>query len=106
MITLYRPVNYNELKLVKDSGWKRFPPRLEQQPIFYPVLNIEYAIDINKWNFSSYGDGFVLEFDIKKEYLDKFEIHNVGDKYHDEYWIPSEKLEEFNNNIIGIIRLV
>jgi len=34
MVTLYRPVNSEELKLVKNSGWKRFPPRLEQQPIF------------------------------------------------------------------------
>jgi len=106
MVTLYRPVNSVELKLVRDSGWKRFPPRLEQQPIFYPVLNLEYAIEINKWNFSSYGEGFILEFDIRKKYLDLFEVQNVGDKYHNEYWIPAIELEEFNNNIIGIIRLV
>jgi hypothetical protein len=37
---LYRPVGYKELELIKQSGMKEFPPRLPEQPIFYPVLNI------------------------------------------------------------------
>ena len=28
---LYRPVGQKELDLVADSGWRRFPPRLERQ---------------------------------------------------------------------------
>ncbi|BAY82632.1 ADP-ribosylation/crystallin J1 [Calothrix parasitica NIES-267] len=45
-VTLYRPVGEKELVLIKESGCKQFPPRLPEQPIFYPVLNQEYAIEI------------------------------------------------------------
>jgi hypothetical protein len=38
-VTLYRPVGPKELELIKSSGWKEFPPRLAEQPIFYPVIN-------------------------------------------------------------------
>ena len=36
---LYRPVGQAELDLIAASGWRRFPPRLSHQPIFYPVLS-------------------------------------------------------------------
>lgn len=35
---LWRPVGLAEMGLVFDSGMRRFPPRLPEQPIFYPVL--------------------------------------------------------------------
>ncbi len=47
-IYLYRPVNQIELDLIEKSCWTRFPPRLPEQPIFYPVMNEEYAIQISK----------------------------------------------------------
>jgi hypothetical protein len=51
LVTLYRPVGQKELDFIRDSGWRRFPPRLEFQPIFYPVLTEEYAIRIaREWN--------------------------------------------------------
>lgn len=54
IVTLYRPVGQAEFELIKDSGFKRFPPRLEWQPIFYPVLNKEYAEQIAKqWNIEA-----------------------------------------------------
>jgi ADP-ribosylglycohydrolase len=37
-VTLYRPVGPKELGLIRASGWRAFPPRLPEQPIFYPVL--------------------------------------------------------------------
>jgi hypothetical protein len=40
LVTLYRPVGIKELELIATAGWKRFPPRLFWQPIFYPVLNL------------------------------------------------------------------
>jgi hypothetical protein len=36
-ITMYRPVGPKELKLL--DGFRRWPPRLPEQPIFYPVTN-------------------------------------------------------------------
>jgi hypothetical protein len=107
MKTLYRPVNGKELELIKNSGMKKFPPRLPEQPIFYPVMNIEYARQITKdWNVPAYGNGFVLAFDLDENYLKNFGVQNVGGEIHDELWVPADKLDEFNDNIIGEIRII
>ena len=93
---LYRPVGTKELELIKESNYCKFPPRLPEQPIFYPVLDERYAIEIaSGWNVK-YNDDH-------KGYVTKFEIHQVGDRYHKELWIPAERLEEFNGHIIGKI---
>ena len=42
-VTLFRPTGQAERDLVEASGWRAFPPRLPEQPIFYPVLTEEYA---------------------------------------------------------------
>ena len=103
---LYRPVGPEELKLIKEAGWTKFPPRLPDQPIFYPVMNEEYAIQITRdWNVPAYGSGFVTKFAVKNSYLSKFEIQNVGGEIHNELWIPAEELEEFNNNIVGKVEI-
>lgn len=110
LITLYRPVGQKELDLIQASGNKKFPPRLEWQPIFYPVMNQAYAEQIAlEWNtkdeFSGYA-GYVTAFDLPEDYLQQFPVQNVGGEIHNELWVPAEQLEEFNNNIIGEIRLV
>jgi hypothetical protein len=103
-VTLYRPVGPKELDLIKNSDWKSFPPRLPEQPIFYPVVNEEYAIQIARdWNLPASGSGFVTKFEIEKEYVSKFEIQNVGGFIHNELWVPAEELGEFNKHIIGKI---
>lgn len=103
-ITLYRPTGPQELALIKKSKWKRFPPRLPEQPIFYPVLSEEYANKIAKdWNVKASGSGYVLEFYVKKSFLDKYPVQTVGGNSHQEYWIPAEELEDFNNALLGKI---
>ena len=58
-LTLFRPVGPKELELIKASGWKAFPPRLSDQPIFYPVLNEDYAVQIARdWNVKESGSGW------------------------------------------------
>ncbi len=105
--TLYRPVADAELKLIEASGWKAFPPRLPEQPIFYPVMNEAYAVQITKeWNVPAYGVGYVTKFEIDSNFISKYEIQNVGGEIHDELWIPAEELEAFNNNIIGLIEVI
>lgn len=42
-ITLYRPTRTQELRFLTESGYRVWPPCLSGQPIFYPVLNEEYA---------------------------------------------------------------
>lgn len=107
---LYRPVGLKEMELIAESNFQKFPPRLEWQPIFYPVLNQKYAEQIaNEWNTPDEFSGFygiVTSFEVREDYLQKFEIQNVGDDFHNELWIPSEELEEFNQNIFGKIEIV
>lgn len=59
-VILYRPVGPKELALIAASGFREFPPRLPDQPIFYPVLNEEYARQIaREWNVAASGAGYV-----------------------------------------------
>ncbi|MEW6730686.1 MAG: hypothetical protein AB1489_05050 [Acidobacteriota bacterium] len=106
---LYRPVGQRELELIKESGYRAFPPRLPDQPIFYPVLNKDYAIQIARdWNtkFNSTKRGYVTRFRVRTEYLDHYEVKVVGGAIHQEYWIPAEELPEFNRNIVGKIEVI
>lgn len=108
-VTLYRPTGKNELALIEANGFTAFPPRLPEQPIFYPVLNEEYATQIARdWNAKFNADkvGYVTKFVVRKEFLDNYEVQVVGGSTHEEYWIPAEDLEEFNRNIVGKIEVV
>lgn len=107
---LFRPVGLKELELIIQLNFQAFPPRLEIQPIFYPVLNFEYAAQIaREWNTKdsvSGFAGFVTEFEVEHKYISKFEVRTVGSKLHQELWIPAEELTEFNSHIIGQIKVI
>lgn len=107
---LYRPVGQPELDLIEEANWRRFPPRLDWQPIFYPVLNEEYATQIARdWNTRDQENGavgYVTRFAVKTEFLERYEVHQVGGMVHVEYWVPAEELEDFNDNIVGPIEVV
>lgn len=105
--TLYRPVGPRELALIAASGFREFPPRLPEQPIFYPVLNEEYARQIaREWNVSASGAGYVTRFAVKKEFLAKYAEQQVGASVHRELWVPAEELAELNRNIVGLIEVI
>ena len=109
VIILFRPVGQNELNLIKESGYRAFPPRLPEQPIFYPVLSEEYATQIARdWNtkYNASRCGYVTRFRVRAAFLQRYEVHTVGGSEHQEYWIPAEDLEEFNRNIIGSVEIV
>ncbi len=104
---LFRPVNQAELDLIQASGMKAFPPRLPEQPIFYPVLNQSYAEQITReWNVPTYGVGYVLCFEVTDDFIKKYPVQKVGGDLHVELWIPAEKLDEMNKNIIGEIEVI
>jgi hypothetical protein len=106
-VTLYRPVGDAELELIRVSEWKSFPPRLPEQPIFYPVLEEEYAVQIARdWNTRDGGTGYVLRFEVEEPYLSQFPVQTVGARIHREYWIPADELTEFNRHIVGLIEIV
>ncbi len=107
---LYRPVGEKEMVLIIENGYKKFPPRLEWQPIFYPILDEDYASEIaEKWNtrdeFGNYL-GFVTRFDVSEEVAHQYPAQNVGARNHNELWVPSEELEVFNQAIVGNIEVI
>jgi hypothetical protein len=106
-VTLYRPTGPKELELVRQSGFKKWPPRLPEQPIFYPVTNEDYAKQIaTQWNIKDGGVGYVTRFEVKKSFMDRYQVQQVGGSNHTEWWVPAEELEELNENIVGLIDVI
>ena len=106
-VTLYRPVGPKELALIEQAEFRAFPPRLPEQPIFYPVLNEAYATQIARdWNVKSSGSGYVTRFQVKADHLARYKVETVGARAHQEYWIPAQDLDEFNRNIVGPIEVI
>ena len=107
---MYRPVGPRELELIAASGNAGFPPRLTEQPIFYPVLTEEYARKIARdWNATSARTGFrgyVTRFCVDAAYAARFPVQTVGASWHRELWVPAEELAEFNDHILGRIEVV
>lgn len=109
-VTLWHPTGLQELQLVAESGWRAWPPRLPDQPIFYPVLNFEYAEEIARdWNAKRNDPpiGFVTEFVVRSDVATQYDIQVVGAQdQHQELWVPAESLNAFNAAIVGTIRVV
>ncbi|MEL6443267.1 MAG: ADP-ribosylation/crystallin J1 [Bacteroidota bacterium] len=110
-MTLFRPVGLKELELIAESGWRAFPPRLEWQPFFYPVLNVEYAEQIARdWNTTddnSGHSGFVTRFDVDDAFVSRYDVQIVGSaKVHKELWVPAEELDAFNTHVLAPIEVV
>ena len=106
-ITLWRPTGPEELALVEAADWREWPPRLPDQPIFYPVLNQEYATMIARdWNVKHSGSGYVTCFHVRRDFLDNYDTHQVGGRTIIEYWIPAEDLANLNASIVGRIEVV
>jgi len=109
IITLYRPVGTQELALIEAARWQAFPPRLPEQPIFYPVTNEAYAAQIARdWNARHNDDkrGYVIRFAVRADFLGNYERKIVGRREHEEFWIPAEDLPAFNAAIVGLIEVV
>jgi hypothetical protein len=105
---LWRPVGASELALIEQSGWRRFPPRLSEQPFFYPVLSFEYAEQIARdWNARGDDEGFIVTFEVDDDVAAKYPPQTVGAAaLHRELWVPADDLAEFNEAIRGKIELV
>ncbi|GAA3890037.1 hypothetical protein [Streptomyces sedi] len=105
--TLWRPTGPAELELVRAAGWRAWPPRLPEQPIFYPVLNEDYAVRIARdWNVKHDGAGFVTRFEMDSAFLARYPVRRAGGRTILELWVPAEELDEFNAHLVGEITLV
>jgi hypothetical protein len=106
-ITLFRPVGPVELRLIREANFRAFPPRLPAQPIFYPVLTEEYAIEIARdWNVQASGAGYVTRFKVRRSFISRYQAQKAGGERFQEYWIPAEELQDFNRNIVGMIEVI
>ena len=109
-VTMYRPTGQAEYDLLAACGFSQWPPRLPEQPIFYPVTNLQYAQEIaERWNTKDPNSGFVgyvFRFEVRESFASNYETHCVGARHHTEWWIPAEDLSELNANIVGRIELV
>jgi hypothetical protein len=107
VVVLFRPAGPEEIELVKATGFRRWPARLPDQPIFYPVTNEEYATQIVKeWNLPASGSGYVTRFQVKASFINQYRIQRVGGENHTEWWIPAQDLEALNDNIVGLIEII
>ncbi len=106
-LTLYRPTGPEELAKLEETNFAAWPPRLPDQPIFYPVTNQAYAEQIaEQWNVRDSGIGYVTRFEVKRSFLKKYPRKIVGGKMHEELWIPAEELAELNTHIVGKIEVI
>lgn len=107
---LYRPVGLSEAVKILESKASAFPPRLPEQPIFYPVLTRDYAEQITQqWNVPSASAGyagFVTEFHLEAKYASKFKAQVVGPSTARELWVSAEELDTFNRHLVGTICLI
>lgn len=99
-----------ELDLIAALGWTAFPPRLSHQPIFYPVLNEEYATMIARdWNTRDPASGYVgyvVCFEVAASTADRYPVQTVGGRVCRELWVPADELDAFNKAIVGTIKLI
>ena len=106
-VTLWRPVGPAELELIRQSGMRTFPPRLPEQPIFYPVTTEEYAVKIARdWNVRDSGAGYVTRFAVQESFLEQYQVQDAGGRAHREYWIPADHMDAFNRAIVGEIKII
>jgi hypothetical protein len=109
-VTLFRPVGQAELDLLRAGGYRAFPPRLAHQPIFYPVLDEGYAVQIARdWNTKDAASGYtgyVTRSRVRAAFLAPYPVRTAGASAHQEYWIPAEDLPALNAALVGPIEVV
>ena len=105
--TLWRPVGPAELELLRECGMSAWPPRLPDQPIFYPVLNQEYAATIARdWNVPASRSGYVTRFRLGTSFARRYPTRQAGGTGHLELWIPAEDIDELNKHLVGQITVI
>lgn len=105
--TLWRPTGPDELEQLRLDGFRAWPPRLPEQPIFYPVLNEDYATTIARdWNVTASGTGYVTRFRVATPTARRYPTQVAGGPGHLELWVPADELEAFNAAIVGEIEVV
>ena len=105
--TLYRPIGPAELQLLRAADMRAWPPRLPDQPIFYPVLTEAYARQIAAdWNLPATGSGHVTRFHLPTTFARRYPTQQAGGQDKLELWMPADHLDELNRHLVGPIELI
>lgn len=105
--TLWRPIGPAELELLRAADMRAWPPRLPDQPVFYPVLSEAYARQIAaEWNVAASGAGYVTRFRLPTTVARRYPSRQAGGRDRLELWIPADELDEVNRHLTGPIEIV
>jgi hypothetical protein len=110
-VVLFRPIGCQELELIEKSGFTQFPPQAFSPAYLLsssePRVRRKVARDWNTKDADSGYMGYVTRFRVRRDYLSKYPVQLVGARsVHEEYWIPAEDLEQFNENLVGLIEII
>lgn len=53
----------------------------------------------------SSGTGYVTRFQVRQDFIDRYQVQMAGGREYQEYWIPAEELAAFNAAIVGQIEV-
>jgi hypothetical protein len=109
-ITLYRPVEIDELARIFDSGMRAIPFNRPDFPACYAAMTdfdlaSQIARDFSKT--SALKAGYVVSFTIDSDSASQYE-HELGGEKERDYrilWVPPEELDTFNGHIEGLIEV-
>lgn len=92
-MTLFRAVGNEELKLIETADWRKFPPRLADQPVFYPTTdNAVAARNARDWSLPN-DQSAVVRFEAEGGPWTNMFLNKPGDHRHDEKsWMLAEIL--------------
>lgn len=107
-VTLYCPINVEELIAIVVSQWRAFPPREAERPIFHPVTTEDYGRYLGQTWAGRHGDDdcYLVRFTVRAEAVRSFERRSVGGPEREELWVPAESFAAFNAAIVGGIHLI
>lgn len=104
---LWRLVGPEKTEPIRRAEIRSFPPRLPEQPIFYPITTEAHAVKIVRdWNVLDSGSGFIARFTLRTGFLSDYPVQMAGGREHSEYWIPAENLDALNGHMIGPVDVV
>ena len=103
--TLYRPVGSTELVAIQRSGNQRFPRGSSGSRTSSPCAPAPTP-SASPVKRRLRQPGYVTRFEVRQDFLARYAVHVIDARVHEEYRIPAEDLEAFNDAIVGPIEVV
>ena len=85
---------------------KRLETPPDNNPASAPIVHLWITVGARDWNVRDSGAGYVTRFEVRKNFLDHYQVQDAGGQAHREYWIPADQVDAFNQAIVGQIEIV